>query len=975
MKRKSLQKSLSVSLLAVLAIQPFVSVVHADLNIKGNTTSTGGIQVKTPATIQVIGSPTVEGTITVTGALTIVPKPENIHSTFQHASYLLKPTAANPVIDFGGVTTGLVTIGNTNVGTILRADGISRIEYAKNVTPGNAELRGTQLDAARTGLTNAVVQVDVATASASQTAFVSAKGNPDHPVYKDVTTGLVTLQNAKTAAETTLANKIAVLSDLTSATTVLSNAQDALDAKVDLLDVETKRLKDEAAALAQALTLLNDTITGLDLSSANAALTAYTNVQGDVEKAVYKDVAKAISDLEAARTSGQAVYAKSDATLQEVVAATTAITDGKALLADKQTLLVAATQQLVNELIQAKADLSSAMASFNKTEVDNAKASYLTAGGLVSDVVYNNLVVALAVLDSAETEANGFLASSSSTLVQLKGARDKVLSAQTEVTLKTNDVKTATQALKEWNQAKTALTDAISSVNTTAAVNAQSDYKGANGKDTAQVYADVTEAINALNDAKSSGETLIGKASATKEEFLNAKDAITAAQGVLNEKVDKLKVVTQELKDLAQARASLSAEITAAEPQLAGAATSLTNYEAALGDKAAVVYTDAVAAKQDLNAKVDAGKLAHDEPASTVADLNAAKSAITNAKTVLSTKLTALDSATEALVIERNNAKQALAKAIADVDVTKAQQAQSAYVDKGGNLTLAVYKDVTAAITAVQQAKTAGQAINPTSDPVSSIKDATTAITNAQVDINGKVTALKSATDSLVMPTLTSKELDKFNFSTVYSGQINAVSKAMNTSSFKGSKKHFTIDDGKNKVNIDLTWDIPQNEYATTFAASIGSAVESEIQQHFLDTGGVNGLMNRTMGATVIWDGSNQGNTFKIFTFGQPGIEKLTLYGTDWQYFFDTNTFDAPNQDKSANREFTISDGTKTATFKWDSDLVDMAGVLKALNDNLSANGVKVVAVQVNASTFQLVGTRADITISVGGTNKGDLFP
>lgn len=97
-------------------------------------------------------------------------------------------------------------------------------------------------------------------------------------------------------------------------------------------------------------------------------------------------------------------------------------------------LLKDATQQLVDQLSQAKADLSAALASINKTEALKAKTDYVAAGGLASDKVFDDLVVALTALDSAESEGQGLVADPASTLADLKAALTKVISAQTDVT-------------------------------------------------------------------------------------------------------------------------------------------------------------------------------------------------------------------------------------------------------------------------------------------------------------------------------------------------------------------------------------------------------------------------------------------------------------------------------------------------------------------------------------------------------------
>ena len=219
---------------------------------------------------------------------------------------------------------------------------------------------------------------------------------------------------------------------------------------------------------------------------------------------------------------------------------------------------------------------------------------------------------------------------------------------------------------------------------------------------------------------------------------------------------------------------------------------------------------------------------------------------------------------------------------------------------------------------------------------------------------------------------ITSKTITNFDFSTKYAGQATGQSKPMNTSDFQYQPKSFTINDGKgNIIPVNLTWDIPQNEYVKTPAASIGSAVESVIQDYFSSHGG---LMNRTVTAAGNWNGSNQGDTFRIQSFQTGSTQSITLGGQDWEYFFDQQTYYGTNEDSGQNRTFTISDGTQTATIQLSSNFSTIDALVNHINSRLTNAGVQAQAEKVGATQFKITSTLPTGTIIIDGVNKAAFF-
>ncbi len=224
--------------------------------------------------------------------------------------------------------------------------------------------------------------------------------------------------------------------------------------------------------------------------------------------------------------------------------------------------------------------------------------------------------------------------------------------------------------------------------------------------------------------------------------------------------------------------------------------------------------------------------------------------------------------------------------------------------------------------------------------------------------------------------TLLSKEITNFNYETIYATQAKIISKAISTSNFgSGNNKEFTIDDGLgNVIPVNLNWDIPLNESATTYAAAVGSAVESIIQDYFYQKGGEEGLVNRTLCAGAISTASGYGDEFYISTFATGSNSKVIISGTDAYYFFDTLQVNGTDEDKSLNREFTISDGTNTATMYLDQNYEDMESFVYYLNSILYMLQVKVTAEKVDSSHFKLVANELGIKITIGGQDKSDFF-
>ncbi|GED34861.1 hypothetical protein P9G84_16430 [Brevibacillus centrosporus] len=962
MKRFSFQQKISWSLLAVLVASPFASA-HASVTISGTSQLNGGMQINAPTTLNVQGGTTISGNVTVRQPFTINPDPTAQGNAFSQAGFTLIPALLNLPIDLGGVSTGIVTVGNTNVGQVLGADGVSQIQPAPGVPVGQVTLDGSGIDSARQALQTAILNADITVATTAQSNYQTEGGDLKVSVYTDVTQAITALTGAKTAAQNLLNKGTATLSELGTAKNALSAAQGTLQSKVTQLDIATQALKDYAAALALAKTALSDEIAAVDVSPAQTALDDFESAKGDIGMAVYTDVEAAIQDLNSKKAAGKSVLDSGTSTLQQVQAATTAITDAQTTLTNKKTLLEAATQALI-ELAQAKTALSNTIASVNVSTAQTSLANYVSAQGDTSLAVYTDVEAAIQDLNSKKSSGEGLL-SSSSVLADVQAATQAISQAQTELNGKVALLDTATQAAEQLlNNAKDSLDDAIIAATTTidAVETSKAAYIGASGSQGATVYTDVEAAVQNLNRAKANGQTILGTSTSTLAELQAATTAITNAQTVLTSKKTLLDEATQVLQDLAQGKAALSNAIASADVSAAQAA--LDDYEAVQGDTSLAVYTDVETAIGNLSNAKAAGQAVLADSTSVLADIQAATQAIQQAQNLLNGKVTSLEAATDDLKQALLDAKNDLNAAIASVDVTEAQQAQTAYTDKGGDTSETAYTDVTSAIANLQQAKTEAEAIDQSIATLADLQSMTTAINEAQSALDAKVALLKTATDELVFQEVVSKDITQFDFSTIYAGQARITSKPITSTDFASNPKHFTVSDGNITIDVDLTWNIPLNGFTT--GQVVGSAVDSFIQQyyndHHIDLG------QRTM-AGIGFD-----DTFSVTRFQTGSSNVITVGGSDWDEFFDTNTATGSDTDTSQNRTFTISDGTKTATINLEWKLDGMDDLVDTINDELTSAGVLATAVKESASTFKIVAKKANITITTGGADSNDFF-
>nr|WP_255397355.1 hypothetical protein [Sporosarcina sp. P2] len=260
-----------------------------------------------------------------------------------------------------------------------------------------------------------------------------------------------------------------------------------------------------------------------------------------------------------------------------------------------------------------------------------------------------------------------------------------------------------------------------------------------------------------------------------------------------------------------------------------------------------------------------------------------------------------------------------------------------------------------------------------TEDPVGTIKVTGVAwgepiIIAVQVKKDGVVTKTGAFTVSTLPAapmSITSRMMTGLDFSTVPTTQAKLVSKPVTIGDFTGNRKDFAIRINGDRIPIYVNWKL-----STDFpkGASMGSIVESHIQDFYYQKGGADGIMNRPIAAYGFDD------TFQISAFQPGSASSFSLEGADWSYFFEQSTAQGTDTDTSKNRNFTISDGIHTATIQLTSNYSTFDAFVNLLNSRIANAGVKAQAEKVGTTQFKITSTLSTGTIIIDGVNKADFF-
>lgn len=212
-----------------------------------------------------------------------------------------------------------------------------------------------------------------------------------------------------------------------------------------------------------------------------------------------------------------------------------------------------------------------------------------------------------------------------------------------------------------------------------------------------------------------------------------------------------------------------------------------------------------------------------------------------------------------------------------------------------------------------------------------------------------------------------SKTIQSLDFSTVYATQAQAklVSKPVTVGDFTGNRKDFTIVINGERIPIYISWALSTD---FTKGASMGSVVDSHIQDYFFQKDGVDGIMNRTVTAFGFDD------TFQISTFQTGSTAAFTLEGADWSYFFDQSSAQGTNDDTSKNRTFTIADGANTVAISLTSKYTTIDQLITLLNNRLRDANIQAQATKVDGQHFQITTTAADVNLVFAGADKNSFF-
>ena len=462
----------------------------------------------------------------------------------------------------------------------------------------------------------------------------------------------------------------------------------------------------------------------------------------------------------------------------------------------------------------------------------------------------------------------------------------------------------------------------------------------------------------------------------TAETAVAAVSNTTMKNALLQRITDHKAIVTEEKAKLKAEAAVIKAESTDLQADLTSAQLLVT----ALPD--GTFKTDLQNRMNAVQAIVDAGQAVSEAEASTIqTELDAAQNLVSalpdgTAKTALQSRINSVQSIINDRIAQANNAisvsnvktlVEGSAFGMNQSGVSSEADILSEIQSIIGGLSL---DGVTANVTKILY--------TPAVAGTESDTDGTNGAYTFQVSLSkgaaatlatgNTATLTMSITASVYIPPqiITSIAITNFNFATINSSTASLVSKPISSSDFSGSNaKQFTITDGEgNVVNINLYWNITSDQ-GFSAAALVGSGIESYIQQYFVDKGGAAALMNRTL-----WCASFSGNTFTLSTFYEGLLNKITIGGPDGSYFFNTLSAQGTDLDTSANKSFSISDGTNTANITFNTDLTSMDSIISKINTRLTARSVQAVAVKIDESHFKIVGNG----ITISGADKAVFF-
>ncbi|MMZ44667.1 hypothetical protein D1872_62480 [compost metagenome] len=186
------------------------------------------------------------------------------------------------------------------------------------------------------------------------------------------------------------------------------------------------------------------------------------------------------------------------------------------------------------------------------------------------------------------------------------------------------------------------------------------------------------------------------------------------------------------------------------------------------------------------------------------------------------------------------------------------------------------------------------------------------------------------------------KDKDFFFSQTTYSGTDEDTSK----------NRQFTVSDGTNTTTIVLNWKYNNIE---GLASRINDYLSAEPSLQAV--------------AEQVDD-----DTFQIKSTNTGASAILEVGGANQTEFFNQQIFRGEDEKQNASREFTVSDGTKTATILLNGNYSSIEGLVQTVNMQLEAGAVRVQAEKVDVQHFALRATAAGVQLIGGGTHWNELF-
>lgn len=233
------------------------------------------------------------------------------------------------------------------------------------------------------------------------------------------------------------------------------------------------------------------------------------------------------------------------------------------------------------------------------------------------------------------------------------------------------------------------------------------------------------------------------------------------------------------------------------------------------------------------------------------------------------------------------------------------------------------------------------------------------------VEYTGTSVQMEVVIEQLPMSIQSEPILD-FNFLSIGIREAILPSKKVAIQSIKGQNKNFIIVMGQERIPVIL-----DNEAIAKVSdnPSLGRIISNEVMEYYLTK--YPGLIPNNY--REFWVNYSDRESFALASRQKGQSYSISVKGTDWNYFFDTN-YAQGISNHSKNKSITINDGFNSATYNTVHYYANIEAMIYFVNQALTSAGVQARAVKVNNQQFEIVATKVGIELEISGPDKAYFF-